>query len=421
VIRARKEHVARLDAPALSAGGRSPLARWAQAFAAPRGGAAFVVVTWAASRVLFMTAGSLGARFLLHAGATGSLPDPPGYLNIWAHWDGGWYSAIASHGYAGTLWPASTNFFPLYPVLLRIGSSIAGEPPVGGVAISLVASLFALYFLHELAADLYGERVARLSTIALAFFPTAFVLNAVYTESLFLAFSIGSVWAARVRSNFVLAGVLGCLAAGTRNVGIFLVIPLVHEWIRQRKEHGRLGLAAIGFVPLGLLAYMFWLWRWSSHPLLFATVVKQVWGRKLTDPVTTVDRAITAAISGAGAAVHPGRVFSTMNPNASWDATNTFNLGFLVLLVVLVVAAIVLLPRGLALYAAVTSVEPVLTPAYVAPLASLPRYFLAAFPLFLVIGIALSRSRALLGAWLLASGSLGVLLTLYFTTWRWVA
>jgi hypothetical protein len=51
----------------------------------------------------------------------------------------------------------------------------------------------------------------------------------------------------------------------------------------------------------------------------------------------------------------------------------------------------------------------------------LPRFMLEAFPLFLVLGLLLSRSRPALVLWLLVSGSLGAALTTLFVTWRWVA
>ncbi len=52
---------------------------------------------------------------------------------------------------------------------------------------------------------------------------------------------------------------------------------------------------------------------------------------------------------------------------------------------------------------------------------SLPRFMLGLFPLFLVLGVLLSRSRTALLAWLAASATAGAALTAMFVTWRWVA
>jgi hypothetical protein len=285
--------------------------------------------------------------------------------------------------------------------------------------ISLTASFLALYFLHELARDYCDRGVARAATLALAFFPTAFYLNAVYTEAVFLALGLGSVWAARIRGDFVLAGVLGCLAAITRNVGVLLLFPLVEEWLRRRRDVGMPALAALGLVPAGLLAYMFWLWHWSSHPLLFSTVVRQTWGRTPTDPLHTFGRAWDAALSGAVWAVHPDRVFATTSPNPSYGLMGTVDFVCLILLGALLVVVIARLPLGLSAYAVAVVLLPVLTPAQVLPLASLSRYALASFPIFIALGLVLSRSRLLAGA-LAASAAVGVLLTFSFATWRWV-
>jgi hypothetical protein len=79
------------------------------------------------------------------------------------------------------------------------------------------------------------------------------------------------------------------------------------------------------------------------------------------------------------------------------------------------------LPSGLSLYALVVVLLPVLTPAPSFPLMSLPRFMLGAFPIFLVLGYLLSRSRLALVLWVLFSAGSGVALTVLFTTWRWVA
>jgi hypothetical protein len=93
--------------------------------------------------------------------------------------------------------------------------------------LSLLFLPFAFYFIYEIARQGWGERAAKGTILTLAFFPTAFFLNAAYTESLFLALSAGSLWATRVKRNLLLACMLAGLATATRNVGIFLVVPLM--------------------------------------------------------------------------------------------------------------------------------------------------------------------------------------------------
>ncbi|MGH3146802.1 MAG: mannosyltransferase family protein, partial [Rubrobacter sp.] len=165
------------------------------------GAVSFVVLVYAASRLFYLLAGALFAGTLPAGGFYRLTPDVPlGRLNIWAHWDGVWYVQIATEGYAAHA-PASTAFFPLYPLLVRSLAELFGGPislgavSLWGTLLSLTALPFALYFVYRIAEDGWGEGVARGAVVALAFFPTAFFLNAAYTESLFLALSAGSVWA----------------------------------------------------------------------------------------------------------------------------------------------------------------------------------------------------------------------------------
>jgi hypothetical protein len=381
---------------------------------------AFVLAVFALSRLLFMGAGALAASYLPEALPAGDPLQPPGFLNYWAHWDGAWYSEIATQGYRVRA-PESTAFFPLYPMLVRLGNALPGGPAVWGVLISLVCTVFALFFVYRIAENLYGIRAAKIATLALAFFPTAFFLNAVYTEALFLALTAGAVWAARVRRNLVLAGLLGALAAATRSLGVLLVIPLFFEWLRYRREFGARGLAGLVLVPAGLAGYAVFLRERFGNPFVFAGQQSAYWERELTNPFTTMAMAWHTAGDGLKYVLDPSTLFLGVPAGPSLEASNTLNLVFLILFLLLMLVGFVVLPPGFSIYAFLIVLLPVLTPAPEFPLMSLPRFVLGAFPVFLVIGYLLSRSRPALIFCLLLSSGLGVALTALFTTWRWVA
>ena len=372
------------------------------------------------SRLLFLAVGALAATVLPWAQPGGSPLEPPGFLNYWAHWDGAWYSEIATKGY-GVRAPASTAFFPVYLMLVRLGAALGGGPALWGVLISLSATLFTFYFLYRIAERLHGERVARTAVLVVAFFPTAFYLNAVYTEALFLAFSTGCVWAAHVRRDLLLAGILGALAAATRNVGILLLLPLLYEWYRSRREFGRKGLLEIGVVPVGLAAYLVFLAGRFGDPLIFANEQSAYWNRSLTDPATALNMAWKAAGMGVKYLLDPAALFLGRPAAPALLASNTLNLAFLALFLALIVVTFAVLPPGLSVYAFVITLVPVLSPSPTFPLLGFPRYLLAAFPLFIALGYLLSRSRTTLVLWLAVSIGLGLALTALFTTWRFVA
>ena len=125
-----------------------------------------------------------------------------------------------------------------------------------------------------------------------AFAPMAFFFSAVYSESLYLALSVGVFWCAR-QGRWAWVGVLGALAAATRSAGVVLLLPALMLYLygpredrapdfppgaaargrpapRARARHRRaLALAAdyrlrsdilwLGLVPAGLALYMAYL------------------------------------------------------------------------------------------------------------------------------------------------------------------
>jgi hypothetical protein len=377
----------------------------------------FVLAVFALSRLLFLGTGAVAAATLPWARPFPPAVVPPGFLDYWAHWDGAWYSDIAMHGYRT---PTSTAFFPLFPMLIRVGAALGGGPALWGVLISLVALPFAMYFLYRVAEKLRGVKVARIAVLTLAFFPTAFFLNASYTEALFVAFTTGSFWAAYVRRDLLLAGLLGALAAATRNFGVLLLIPLGYEWLRNRREFGWRGLWEIGIVPTGLLAYMTFLWNRFGDPLIFLSA-QTFWRRELTDPVTALEMAWTQAREGLSHLLDPATLFlDPRGGNAVLEAYNTISFAFLVLLLVLVSIGFLVLPLRLSVYTFLVTLLPVLTPNPQIPLMGLPRYALGAFPLFIILGYLLSHSRVALYLWLIISGGLAIAFTALFVTWRWM-
>ena len=378
-----------------------------------------MLATFGASRLLFFVVGTLAAVLLPWARPAGDPLEPAGFLNYWAHWDGAWYAHLATDGY-GPRAPMSTAFFPLYPMLVRAGMTLGIGPAFSGVLVSLVCTLFATYFIYGIAEKFGGTGTARAATLTFSFFPTAFFLGAPYTEAPFVAFTAGSFWAAYVRRDLLLAGLFGALASATRNLGVLLLIPLGYEFLRHWREFGWRGLLSLGLVPVGLLGYAAYLWARFGDPLVFSRV-QGMWGRKFSDPATTLARAWNDAGVGLHYVLDPATLFLSEAPEPALLASNTLYLAFFALLLVLLGVGFAVLPPGLSAYTFVLMLLPVLTPSVSWPLMSMPRFMLGAFPLFLVAGYLLSRNKPALYAWVAVSLTLGVALTALFTTWRWVA
>src|SRR5215212_7069492 len=212
----------------------------------------FILTTFVLSRLFFFGVGIVAAAFLSWMGDAKAQEALGDFWGPWTHWDGQIYLSLAAAGYEAN-GPDRTAFFPLFPMLIRLGAALGGPTALWGVLISLVATFCALYFVYRIAEKHWVQKVARNAVLTFAFFPTAFFLNEVYTEALFVAFAAGSYWAAYVRRDLLLAGLWGALATATRNSGVLLLIPLVYLWLRNRSEFGWRGLWELALVLVGLL------------------------------------------------------------------------------------------------------------------------------------------------------------------------
>lgn len=391
------------------------------------GGAIFVLVVCAVSRLFYLVAGTLLAAIVPVSPFHRRTSDVPfGTTNIWTHWDGEHYAMLASDGYLNPPHEVSPAFFPLYPLLLRSAATLFGGPlsrealGLWGVILSLLLFPIGLYFVYKIAESGWGARVARASVLLLAFFPTSFFFNAAYTESLFLALSAGSLWAARVRGDLLLACLLAGLATATRNVGVFLLVPLFLTWFVDRERYGWRA-AYLALAPSGLAAYAAYLWWRFGDPLLFYGAQEQ-WSRQPTDPMTTARVALQNALEGMARLLDP-RLLAEPSlrhlADALAGAQTTFSLLLLVLAVTLVAVGFRALPLGLSLYALLLVAVPISFGTPVDPLMGLPRYLLVAFPIFIVLATRL-EGRSLY-TWLVASAAVSLIPCALFVTWRFVA
>ncbi len=361
-----------------------------------------------------------------------------------ARWDSVWYLTIAKSGYDGQ--PQRMAFFPLYPGLMHIVGFITRSDLVAGVLISLVAFLIALVLLHQLVLLDFSREVADATVMLVAFFPMAFFFSAVYTESLFLALSVGCIYAAR-RERWLLAGVLGGLAAMSRNGGIALILPVAviylygprsittaqsTRWagqaltgVRQMLPRYRLRPDAgwLLLIPAGLGIYLAYLGiRYGQALAPFN--IETVWYRQTTFPLTTIVRAGTQAYDGVRQLLHgqppPSYVPAYAQSTISAAFQDIYLFLFLVGAVGVLLAGLRRLPAAYSLYAFALLMLALADPVSLQPLASLPRYMLVVFPLFISAAQSVTRRRITLPVLCVMAVMLG-LFTVEFATWRWVA
>jgi Mannosyltransferase (PIG-V) len=358
-----------------------------------------------------------------------------------ARWDSTWYLAIAQGGYDHQ--PARTAFFPVYPLAMRGLGIVIASDLIAGVLISLVAFGIALVLLHRLAALELDEPLARVTVLLVAFCPMSYFFSAVYSESLFLALSVGCFWQARM-GRWAWAGLLGGLAAAERNSGLMLLVPVVLLFlygprsdtsplvrpasasrIRRLAPRYRVTpkLAWVLLIPLGLAAYMLVL-ALATGDGLAPFHSQQVWFRHFAGPFGGVWDGAVAAWDGLRQLVHgppPPVYFSQAGGDALAVAgQNLMLFGFLVLGVVALVGTFRRLPLAYGAYCLAALALPLSYPVTPRPLISLPRYEVVLFPLFMWGAWWVERRRLTVPA----VGTLAVLLGLFtaeFATWRFVA
>ncbi len=214
----------------------------------------------------------------------------PGVVAIWSRADAVWYVGIARDGYM--FWFAkhlSANFFPLYPLTIRIIQPFIGlfvhseSYLVAGMAISWAAFLAASVLLFRLVWDRFGRQTAYLAVLLLGIFPFSFYYGAAYTESLYLACALLAFLGIE-RGNWWLAGIGALLAGATRPTGLIvgLVVGIAYllDWIRSR-HHLRWDLLALGLAPLGAAAFALYCWFYFGNPLAYMQASAEGWGGHL--------------------------------------------------------------------------------------------------------------------------------------------
>ncbi len=265
-----------------------------------------------------------------------------------------------------------------------------------GLLVSCASALAGLYLLHRLVEIDFGADTARAVVLIVAWFPSALVLSAVYSEGLFLLLSVGSIYAARL-GRWPLAGLAGALAAGTRSSGVLLMVPLMVMYLygprTDRPRHCIAGgwrprhrvtpdVLWIAAVPAGLVAYLAYLWVATGDPLS-AFSAQGEWSRTVIPLVGGIALGAWEAITGV-VELLPG--FGSTEPLADGQVAefvalrNVILFGFLLLAGWLVKESARRLPVAYTAWTVTGLLLPLSVPALDEPLKSLPRFMLVLFP-----------------------------------------
>ncbi|MBP2628647.1 MAG: hypothetical protein H6Q68_3358 [Firmicutes bacterium] len=206
-------------------------------------------------------------------------PLPP-YIEKFIKWDAHWYTYIVGYGYNAK----SIVFFPSIIVFMKMLSLFGINFAVAGLIICNLFAFLSFWIMYLTFQLDFSEKKVRYALLSYAVMPTSFFLNSIYTEPIFIASSLLCVYCARV-GKWWYAGMAGALATLTRNLGIFLFLYLLYEFI---KNYSRLcktnkSIFSLFLPPAALLLFMSYNLYLLGDPIAFISS-QQGWGRHLGLP-----------------------------------------------------------------------------------------------------------------------------------------
>ncbi|MDP3974531.1 MAG: mannosyltransferase family protein, partial [bacterium] len=188
----------------------------------------FTLVIFLIWRIIDLTVSFFAPQFIPYLGFFSYQKDLaavnlPQFIKSFANFDGLFYLRIAEKGYS----QFEHAFFPLYPLLIKYMSYIFNNKLIIGLLISNISFIFALFFLKKYLNDLFKDNKLSNWIITLLFvFPTSFFFGSLYTESLFLLFTVLTFYSLH-KKHFFIASIFSILSSLTRFVGVFLFVPIL--------------------------------------------------------------------------------------------------------------------------------------------------------------------------------------------------
>ena len=320
---------------------------------------------------------------------------------VWEKSDALWYIHIAKDGYKKR--SRGVVFLPLYPLLIRGLHSATGIPWIlSAIIVSNISFLLALYFLYRICEVEKDREIAEKTVWYQALYPGSLFLLAPYTEALFLALATGSFLAARTR-RWWLAGIAGAFLGATRNLGVLIFIPLVIEFIRQRREEKPVAWKNAPWllvVPLGIISVMAFHAKLTGDPLALVHN-QQGWSRTFMLPWKTVWLGIKQAVD-----------LTLQYPGGLYIMEAVVVLGVLIL----GVTAFFKIPLPYTVFIWLNILPPLFAPYRGRMLMSCIRFAAVLFPIFMVIAL-LTRSKMADQAVKIAFAAFwGISISLYVTS-----
>lgn len=205
--------------------------------------------------------------------------EPGNPLSFLSNWDGPDYLSIVHSGYQSLF---DANFFPLYPMLIYVVALVVRSDLVSALLIAWVSLAGAIWFYMKIINYLFGVTKQSEMVKALAFFllfPSGIFLVATYTESLYACLALGAIYYS-LQGKWLRVAPLLLLCTATHITGGFVVV-LAAMILWEQKVRWRDIAATVCIGCIGLLGYMYYVWRRFDNPFAFIKAQQSIhgWGQ----------------------------------------------------------------------------------------------------------------------------------------------
>lgn len=355
-----------------------------------------VVFVWLATRGLVFAAAWIGGLALV--GEQGGLS---GYLELWNRWETPYYLSIAQSGYFPEgQFANNAAYFPGLALIFKAGLLVGLSAPATGMLVSLFAGLVASLALARLTHSVGGGGVW--GVVAWTVAPVAVFIAAPWAEALFAAFAFWS-WLKARQGAWLWAGALAGAAALVRVNGLFLGAALVVLFVVSGSRRNARGLALLApFVVTA--AYFAYLWQRSGDWKAWFTAQSVGWDRNFHDPISAL--------------VNTYQLIFEFNDGVGAPHSR-FMIEIAAVFVLAGLGFVMLVKRwwGEAAFVLLT-VGSLATSTYYY---SVPRTAVVLFPVWMLIGLWLSRRRWLAIAYVGVGVPILFLVTMRFAQGQWIS
>jgi hypothetical protein len=348
----------------------------------------------------------------------------PRWLYSWSGFDGVHYLRLLIYGYKGDLYIQA--FFPIYPFLIKLTSYIFSNYLVSSLIVSNVSFIVFIYAWYKFIKEEYSSEIAYWSLTSILLFPTSFYFVATYTESLFLLFVLGTFLSLK-KNRYWFVALFIALASATRVSGILLIPAVIFEiifndlkWSDTIKQAKNIVVKQIinyrsylkpsliiSLGSIGLLLYMFYLYREFNDPLYFFHIQSEFGGGVRQESLISYPQVLWRYI----------KILVTVRPFDLKYYSYVLDLIVGTLGLAIIIYSATKTKLSYIVFALLSFFLPTLTGTF----SSIPRYILICFPIFIILGIWSEKSKIFRYTWFITSSLLLVLNTVLFVQGYWIA